>query len=214
MARLTTAQLDARLLLDFEVASAMSCPVMGVSAHRSLADARASRQAIRTKSEGNLARFYRVEYRIRTLAGPGKYMPSTTVVFDLLANGNYPLSEPACWVVSRPMPWSPHFKEGAVICISEEFWVDARGEILLGHLLAHIARLLNWDEVARGGGYVGWNGEAIRYWQCELGEKPITPGLKYPVPDPRLTHRLPGRTVTFRSARPAPPAVFRGQCGR
>jgi len=189
----------------------MSCELATVSAHRSLDDAMASRGGIATSGEGHLARFYRVEYRIRTLVGAGTYANSTTVVIDLLANGNYPLSEPACWVVSRPMPWSPHFREGSVICLGE-LWKEAKGEILLGHLLSHVAKLLNYDEVARGGGYVGWNAEAIRYWEHELGGKPITPGIVYPVPDTLLTHGLVGRTVVFRSAQPQQPAaVFRGR---
>ena len=213
MTRLSAEQQAARLRFDFEVATEMSCALMEVSAHRSLDDAKAPRQPILDVEEGQPARFYRVEYRIRTLVGAGRYSDATTVVIDLLANGNYPLSEPACWVISRPMPWSPHFREGSVICLGE-LWKEAKGKILLGHLLNHVAKLLNWDEAARGGGYRGWNGQAIDYWQRHLGSKPITPGLIYPVPNPKMTHSVPGRTVVFRSVGRQPPAVFRGRHGR
>jgi hypothetical protein len=52
--------------------------------------------------------------------------------------------------------------------------------MLLGELIVHIAKLLNFDEVARGGGYVGYNGEAIEYWKTDLEYLPITPNLPYP----------------------------------
>jgi hypothetical protein len=188
----------------------MSCALMEVSAHRSLDDAKSQRLPIVKAVDGHLGRFYRVHYRIPTLGGAGKYSNSTTIVIDLAANGGYPLSEPACWVISQPMPWSPHFREGSVICLGE-LWTERKGQILLGHLLGHIARLLNWDEIARDGGYVGWNGAAIRYWEKELGRQPITPGLVYPIPDARLTHGLDPSTSVFRSVREAkPPTVFRG----
>jgi hypothetical protein len=111
-----------------------------------------------------------------------------------LAEGNYPFSKPASWVISKPIPWSPHFKYGAPICIGT-IWSQS-GSTLLGHLLKHIAKLLNFDEVARGGGYVGWNGQATRFWKKELNEQPITPGLTYPSLPTDRTHGVKHTTTT------------------
>ncbi|MEV6633553.1 hypothetical protein AB0M54_22670 [Actinoplanes sp. NPDC051470] len=50
----------------------------------------------------------------------------------------------------------------------------------LGHLVMHITRMLNWDEKGRGGGYVGWNGEAIKYHRKHYGDRPLDPSIVYP----------------------------------
>lgn len=200
MGRMSPPELDTRLALDFAVATAMSGDLMEVSAHRTLSDAQAGAALIVDPADARLARFYRVTFNVRTLVGRGTYRDFTVVVFDLLANGNYPFTDPASWVISRPLPWSPHFRDGSVICLGE-IWSGSKGDILLGHLLNHVAKLLNFDEVARGGGYVGWNAEATSYWRNEMAEKPITLGLVYPVPDPRLTHAISGRPPVFRPPR-------------
>ncbi|HEX8335483.1 MAG TPA: hypothetical protein VF621_02065, partial [Pyrinomonadaceae bacterium] len=108
------------------------------------------------------------------------------VYVNLQANKNYPFSEPGCYVESR-MPWSPHFLKGRPICLGE-IWQQAQGTMLLGQLLVHIAKLLNFDEVARGGGYVGYNGEAIEYWKRVLGYQAITKNLPYPELPPEIIH--------------------------
>ena len=197
MGSMSPPQLDSRLELDFAVATAMSGDVLDVGAYRTMSDAQTAAAPIVDATDGRFARVYRVTYNVRTLVGRATFRDSTTVLFDLLANGNYPFTDPASWVTSRPLPWSPHFREGSVICLGE-IWSSSKGEILLGHLLNHVAKLLNFDEVARGGGYVGWNAEATAYWKKEMGERPISPGLVYPVPEPRLTHAVSGRATVFR----------------
>jgi hypothetical protein len=200
MAKFTSADLGRRIAFDYRVAMPMRYKLMELSAHRKAKDARAHKNAISDPAEANKAKHYRIVYRIKTLVGLAKYHDLTVVHIDLLANGNYPFSNPSCWVISKPMPWSPHFKEGAPICIGD-IWNQAKGEILLGHLLIHIAKLLNFDEEAHRGGYVGWNGASVRFWKKKFKERPITQGLTYPSLPLEITHGVRHRKTT--------PALFR-----
>lgn len=199
MAKLTQQELRGRLAFDYGVAMDMHCPVMELSAHHIADEARKGEDAILDPARAHLARHYRVVYRIKTLAGPDRYHDWTLVHIDLLANGNYPYSLPACWVLSEPMPWSPHFKKGNPICIGGS-WGAAQGKMLLGHLLIHIAKLLNFDEV-REKGYAGWNREAGQFWEKKLKLQPITPDLVYPRLPVEKTHGVqpsPPRRGGFR----------------
>lgn len=208
-------ELQSRLLHDFRIVSLMKSPLMKVIAYRDVDDLYGRRDPIVSEDEGHLATHYLVEYNIKTLVGRGTYSDRTLVHIDLLADYNYPFTEPCCYVVDSTLPWSPHFLEGAPICLGE-LWSQARGNMLLGHLLVHIAKLLNFDEVARGGGYVGWNGEAVEYWREVLGEQPITKNLPYPaLPDlnplpasptfvRRKTNQAPAPAFQIRKSDPAP----------
>lgn len=189
MASLTREELALRLKFDYRVAERMSSEIMTVRAFQNANDVRSGKNPIVDQMGGHLATHYLVDFRIRTLVGEGRYTDVTTVHFDLTCNGRYPYSEPACWVVSEKMPWSPHFKQGMPICIGE-FWKDGRGKILIAQLMVHVARLLNFDEIARGGGYVGWNAEAVRYWKNELGLQPINTSLVYPTLPSDITHGI------------------------
>jgi hypothetical protein len=211
MPRLSQDEIHTRLRLDYKAVMRMQRPTMQVTAYRSVDDVKARRRPITAEADGHLATHYLAEYRMRTLSGPDRYFDRTLVHFDLLANGNYPFSEPSCWVLSSPMPWSPHFKEGFPICLGE-IWREANAKILLGHLLIHIAKLLNFDEVARGGGYQGWNPEAIQYWRERLHERPVTPGFVYPVLPFDVVHGLLPEGSVFRpsasKARPLDSTLF------
>lgn len=171
--------IQSRLRLDFQVVSLMSSPLMRVQGFRDVDDLNAARNPILTVDEGHLAIHYRVDYHLRTLISAGQYSGLTTVHFDLFANNNYPLTEPSCFVIDTPMPWSPHFWSGYPICIGD-IWEQGEGTMLLGQLFIHIAKLLNFDEPAHAPGYEGYNGEAIEYWETTLKRQPITPGLIYP----------------------------------
>jgi hypothetical protein len=199
MAKLTQQELRKRLAFDYDVAMDMRCPVMNLSAHHTATQARKGENAILDPTWAHLARHYRVGYRIKTLIGPDRYHDWTLIHFDLLANGNYPYSRPACWVLSEPMPWSPHFMKGEPICIGGS-WSAAQGTMLFGQLLAHIARLLNFDEV-REKSDTGWNREAAQFWEKKLKLQPITPNLVYPRLPVEKTHGVqpsPPRKGGFR----------------
>ena len=172
--------IQSRLKLDYQVVTMMRSPLMVVEGYRNVDDVKARRDTIMSEAEGHLATHYRVDYYIKTLIERGRYSNKTSVDFDLFANNNYPFVEPSCFVVDSEMPWSPHFWRGHPICIGP-IWEHAEGNMLLGQLLVHIAKLLNFDEPAREPGYEGYNGEAIEYWETVLGRQPITKNLRYPV---------------------------------
>jgi hypothetical protein len=217
MAGLGQDDLRSRLQLDFRVASRMRSPLMQIAAYRNVDDLQKRRNPITSDDDGHLATHYFVDYHIRTLVGRGVYSDRTGVNVDLQANNNYPFSEPGCWVVEGRMPWSPHFMKNRPICLGE-IWLQAQGTMLLGQLLVHIAKLLNFDEVARGGGYVGYNGEAIEYWKSVLDYQPITRNLPYPELPRDILYTTPATTEPKRAfvrksvtghgvnALPAPPA--------
>lgn len=171
-------QLKGRRVLDFDVLTAMSdrCAIVAVEAYASGSDLRARRNRITDRAAADRARHYRVIYRIRTLVGAGRYTDETHIHIDTEVS-NFPYQEPASWVLTQT-PWSPHFKTGAVVCTGDHWKAD--GHTLLGHLVRHHAKLLNWDEKARGGGYRGWNGAAIDWHRRHYGDKPLAQGLRYP----------------------------------
>ena len=222
MAGLDRDDLLSRLQLDYRVVSRMHSPLMQVTAYRNSEDIKKRRNPITSEQEGHLATHYFVDYHIRTMVGRGVYSDRTGVQIDLQAGNNYPFSEPGCWVVEGRMPWSPHFLKGRPICLGE-IWLQAHGTMLLGQMLVHIAKLLNFDEVARGRGYVGYNGEAIEYWKNVLGYQPITKNLPYPElpdeiihtapPEPKRTFIRKGVMNAGADARPALPAPPKGATG-
>jgi len=181
MERLTQEQLNDRLKLDYMVANKMRSPIMNVTAYRDADDLEKRRNPVVSQDESHLATHYLVDYSIKTLVGPDDYSDRTSVKFDLLANGNYPYTRPGCYVVSSRMPWTPHFRAKLPICIDHNMWEDARGNMLLGHLLVHVAKLLNFDEIPRTADYGGYTPEAAAYWREKLNSQPLNPNLTYPV---------------------------------
>jgi hypothetical protein len=178
--------LQSRLRLDYQVVSQMYSPLMKVAAYRNVDDLRAERYPVTSITEGNLATHYRVTYNIRTLTGSGLYSPATTVHFDLLANTDYPRQQPSCYVIDSPLPWSPHFSDTGWICIGK-IWEKSDGNMLLGELLVHIAKLLNFDEPEYvEADYGGFRPEAVSYWTKELGRQPLTRNLHYPMIPPLI----------------------------
>lgn len=181
MAQLTPQQRQDRLRLDYRVAMEMSCPVMSVTAYRNADDLEARRNPVVSQEEGHLATHYVAVYHMSTLIGADRFSNKTAVKFDLLASGKYPFLPPACFVVSSPFPWTPHFRQGLPICTDSERWVEMKGKLLLGHWLVHVAKLLNFDEVPRSADYGGYTPEAASYWRTTLNQRPITPNFSYPV---------------------------------
>lgn len=197
MPGLTPEQRKSRISLDWKVVQPMNGTVFDAVAYRSTPDLEARRRPI-TSVEEDQAVKYLVEFRVPTLTGRDKPLQPVTVVgFDLSA-GNYPYDEPASWVVG-PVPYSPHFKRGWPVCLGE-LWREAKGRMLFGQLLNHVAMILNWDEEKRGGGYQGWNGDAIKLHAEQYGNRPITPNLRYPALPAELTHGRANTAGIFGSA--------------
>lgn len=181
MPSLNPEDLRARLQFDYQVVMRMRSPLMQVAAYRGLGDLKALRNPITSVDEGHLATHYLVDYRVKTLVGRSIYSDQTVMRVDVLAGTNYPYSEPVCWVLDNcKMPWSPHFLRGRPICTEAKWWKAAEGAMLLGQLLVHVAKLLNFDEPPRESWYTGYNKEAIDYWRDVLGHQPITKNFPYP----------------------------------
>jgi hypothetical protein len=166
-----------------------------VAAYRTTSDLQQQINPITSADEAHLATRYRALYHVPTLLGPGNFTPVTEIGFDL-ATGNYPFSEPATWIISSHVPYSPHFRQHAPVCLGE-LWPEAKGRMLLGQLIVHVARLLNWDEVARGGGYRGWNGQAIDYVARQHKGGPLNRRLRYPVLPVDFTHGVGAGPTTL-----------------
>jgi hypothetical protein len=200
MARLSPAELRTRLGFDNKVMRALHSECLGpvrpfVSHQAFLAGTEA------TQSEGEAGRvgFYTAEYRFPILIGPGPTTPKVTVMFDLLAGGNYPFSNPAATCIGAPFPWSPHFHPtSGIVCLGSG-WRAARGRMLAGQLVVHIARLLNFDEPDQEG-YGGWNPPAVKYWRSVLRTRPLHPNLRYPILPADVTHAVDDADCGFRAS--------------
>ncbi len=178
MKRLSPEQLGKRLQLDYRVCHYMFGTVFSGEAYRTAQDLEQRTNRIISLNEGHLAKKYRIDFYVKTLVGPDQFSDLTSISFDLDVP-NYPYTEPATQILSAQVPYSPHFRQYSPVCIGE-IWTRANGHMLLGQLLVHIAKLLNWDEVGRGGGYIGWNGAAIEYHRRVFG-RPLNEKLRYPV---------------------------------
>lgn len=172
-------ELAARRRFDFSVLADMRCEVFDFMAHANIADLNDRRRAVTSVDEASRVSKYRLTFRIPTLIGPGRFGASTEIGVNTDVV-DYPINEPGTWVISPDVPWSPHFRGGSPVCLGNEAWRDHKGHITLGHLVLHLARLLNWDEKGRGPGYVGWNGAAIEYHRKHYRGHPLNPQIKYP----------------------------------
>ncbi len=177
--QLSPNDLASRRSLDWRVVTKMSTDAYRFTAHRTPQDAGTGANPIVKEREARFALHYRAWFRVKTLVGPSEYSPYTIIRVDI-SNALYPFREPSAWVVedaNSRLPYSPHFARHAPIC-NGTIW-RRNGQILLGHYLIHLARLLNWDEQLESG-YGGYNPAAIAWWKKHIG-RPITPDLKYPV---------------------------------
>ena len=177
--RLSPQDLASRRALDFRVVNKMNTDCYQFSAHRTPQDATTHRNSITDARDARYALHYRARYRIKTLTGPGEYSAYTTIRLDVSSAG-YPFSEPVSWVVEEgesQLPYSPHFARNRPICLGSVWRSD--GQVLLGHCLIHLARLLNWDETIESGHH-GYNRDAVVWWWEHL-RHPLTPGQIYPV---------------------------------
>lgn len=175
MSRLDLAE---RRRFDYRVLSSMRGPVFDFTAYRSGSDLQNRRNPVTDEKAADGASKYAFVLAVRTHVSATAFADVTEIGVDTDVV-DYPRKPPNTWVMSPHMPWSPHFRKGSPVCLGEELW-PKDGHITLGHLVLHLARLLNWDEKGRGGGYVGWNPEAIAHHQRAYGGRPINPALIYP----------------------------------
>jgi len=159
----------------------MRSTIFDFQAYRTTADLQQDRNRITRAEDASAASKYKMTLRVPTLVGPGTWSDETIFGVDLEV-ADYPLTEPATWLISSPIPWSPHFATGRPICIGWEFWVERKGHVTLGDLVEHVARMLNWDEKGRGSGYRGWNAEAIAYHAKHYKGRALNPQFSYPTP--------------------------------
>jgi hypothetical protein len=174
-------ELAERRRFDFRVVSEMRNSVFDFQAYRTPSDLERDRSRITRVEDATAASKYKMTLRIPTLIGPGKLCRETLFGVDLDV-ADYPMTEPGTWVISKPIPWSPHFREGSPICIGHEFWLGRKGHVTLGDLVEHIARMLNWDEKGRGPGYRGFNGDAIDYHKEHYHGRALDSQITYPTP--------------------------------
>lgn len=168
-----------RRTFDFQILADMQCPVFRSEGYVSTDDLRLRRRQVVDPADAGKVSKYRFIFSVPTLVGPGKTAPVTEVGIDTDVV-DYPRKEPSTWILSTHVPWSPHFRSNSPICLGGEFWTARGGYVTLGHLAVHVARLLNWDEKARGNGYQGWSPEAIAYHAEHYGDRPLDAGMEYP----------------------------------
>lgn len=186
---LSAAEIASRLSLDFRAAMLLrSLCVPELSAYPDESSFQRDKP-IAGPEDASRARIYKVRYAVRTLTAVDATSESTVVKYDLLAGGSYPFTVPLATVMSRPVPWSPHFHSTGTICLGAG-WQQARGKMLLAHLVIHVAKLLNFDEPVRAQ-EDGFNPAAATYWLGTLRGRPLNPELVYPdLPAEFLVHGI------------------------
>jgi hypothetical protein len=187
---LSYAEVLTRRALDDEVIrSLLPSPVLQVEGFTSLKNVHAARPATAAEGAAGKILFYVAHYRFPVLVGPGRTTDGATALFDASVH-EYPYTPPLAHITSQPLPWSPHVLPTTGLVCQGLAWLNRRGRMLLAHAIIHVARLLNCDEKDRERDYVGYNGPAIRYWRETMQCRPLTPGLKYPVPSVAVTHGI------------------------
>jgi hypothetical protein len=172
-------ELAERRNFDFRVLRDMRCESFDFEAYRTVEDLRQRRRMVTTPEEAATATKYRWIFRIRTHVSEESFAQQTEIGVNTDVS-DYPLKPPGTWIISDRAPWSPHFMKNAPVCIGWELWEPTEGHVTLGDLVIHIAHLLNWDEIGRGPGYVGWNRDAIIFHRKIYNGGPIDPSLQYP----------------------------------
>jgi hypothetical protein len=172
-------ELQARRNLDLRVLSDMRGDVFDFEAYATITDLEQRRRRVRDLHAINASK-YRFIFNILTFTGPDSFSSHTEVGVDTDVP-DYPYQAPRTWLLSKPLPWSPSFMEGAPVYIGRGLW-SVRGEHnTLGHLALHICYLLNWDQRSLSAGYADWNAAAINHHEDVYGSRPINPDLNYPI---------------------------------
>jgi len=190
-----------RRVFDLRVLTAMRCATFDFEAYRSIADLERRQSRVTDPAAGATVTKYRWIFRIPTHISRDHFAPET----ELFVNTDvpdYPREPPDIWILSNHVPWSPHFRRNAPVCIAPELWVPTGGHITLGDLAIHIAHLLNWHEEGRGRDYVGWNPAAIEHHWKRYHGRPINPDLRYPSLPRWLAGERPAKS-SFQNMNPA-----------
>jgi hypothetical protein len=176
---LTQEELVTRLRTDQKMVGALdaSGSPISITGHRSAEDARNGRNPV-AFDDPNPATHYRVTYDFDTLIAAGRRHRPTVVHVAPLANGRYPASPPSAWVISKHVPWTPHFAKDVPICHGAHVWIPYRTQLV--DYIIHLGKLLNFDEPPPAPGYHGYNGQAIAHWREAMAFNPLDPGLRFP----------------------------------
>jgi hypothetical protein len=156
---------------------AADCPI-GITGHRTAEDARANQSPVQPGDPVPPAH-YRVVYDFDTLSGPGRLHRPTIVHVAPNASGGYPATAPSSWVISRVIPWTPHFAANVPICHGTHVWRANRTQLV--DYIIHLGKLLNFDEPPPTHGYHGYNRAAIAHWRNHMKLKPLDPTLRFPM---------------------------------
>lgn len=173
-------ELADRRAFDLRVLSDMRCGTFDFEAYRSSSDLETRRHRVKDREAGADVAYYRWIFHIRTHIERTKFANVTEIGVNTDST-DYPRIAPAVWVLSKDVPWSPHFMKNTPVCIGSEIWGSRGGYITLGELVIHVARMLNWDESGRGPDYSGYNRDAARHHAKAYNGKPINPKVRYPV---------------------------------
>ncbi len=185
---LSPSELRSRRAFDDEVIRSMlPSPILQIEGYKTIEDVSAGRTATAQEGAAGKILYYGAWYRFPILIGPGETTDHAVAVFNADVH-DFPFTGSIAYVVSKPLPWSPHVHPGNGLICQGESWSRSRGKMLLAHAIVHVARLLNCDEQNRDPSYSGYNSEAIMYWRQTMRCQPLTPGLKYPVPSAEVTH--------------------------
>lgn len=176
MTKLTSAEHAKRRALDFDAVQATMRRCSGFidswTGYTSIANAEIGRASRALRDVA----VYQVEYRIKSPVGPDRYHEQWLIRFDCSAP-NYPLSEPAVFLVSRERPWIPHSNCGGVFCLGSLWNADRT----VAHLILDVARMLNFDEeltkLRRAKAH--YNVDSISWWENRHKARAITP-IRYP----------------------------------
>jgi hypothetical protein len=168
--------LRSRLAFDRRALEAMNGNHIEVTPYRTVRDMIADHSPM-AWDEVPAPLAYRVVIHVPTLVGPDRWARTTTIGINVEVPG-YPKSEPIVWAMKRPYPWSPHWNPpDGRLCVGD-YWIPTNGRALLGEMIEHVARLLNWDEQLKPG-YTGWSAAAVaHYWA--RGGRPLNENVFYP----------------------------------
>jgi len=194
---LSPSDLRSRLAFDHRVIRGMTSPILArVEAYEDDAAYRAGRALDLAGGNAGRASVYVVDYRMRTMVSPGLEARGATAVLRLLAGSDYPMSEPLAVFGSRPLPFSPHVADSGTVCLGHG-WAAARGRMLAGQLICHLARILNFDWPST---HPGYSPAAYAFAMNQLKGRPIEPALEYPALPIDVAYGIGARMGAFRTA--------------